>query len=201
MHAGSDAEVGRILAGASLWVRPEGGEPLLVAGRVDGDEAEVAETIEAALRTGRAAGARSASGSRVVAFPAPRGARSVAVLRLDGAGDGTAALAAAHRLRSPAGLAQWQAADRAREADYRATAAATIDRLLATAEAFQRLASLPSGAGTPVADVLDEERRTAEGVAHALHDTAAQSIVAATRYLDAARTSVEPAPGGSRPST
>jgi signal transduction histidine kinase len=160
------------------------------------------------LRTGRAASDRCASGIRLLAFPAPAGSRSaVGVLRLgaEGAGDelpsGTAVLRAARRLRNHDGLLAWQAEQRARGADRRRTAAAALAQMIATTEEFHRLyttasrdrASVEQAAtrlDTLARATLRESERARTQVAHELHDTAAQSMVSAHRFMEAARASL-----------
>jgi signal transduction histidine kinase len=166
------------------------------------------------MRTGRAAVDRCPFGIRMLAFPAPAGSRdSVAVLRLGtpestGADlpSGRAILHAARRLRLRDGLLAWEAEQRARGAERRRTAAAALAQMIATTEEFHRLwtaadrdrASVENSMtrlDTLARETLRESEESRVGVAHALHDTAGQSAVAAHRFLEAARTSL----GGPRP--
>jgi signal transduction histidine kinase len=152
----------------------------------------------------------------MLAFPAPAGSRtSVAVLRLgtpestdaDLPG-GRAILHAARRLRAPDGLVGWDAEQRARGAERRRTAAAALAQMIATTEEFHRLytaadrdrASVETSMtrlDTLARETLRESEESRVAVAHALHDTAGQSAVAAHRFLDAARASLN----GPRPET
>ena len=172
--------------------------------------------VQAVFDTGRPVASACPSGTRLLAFPVPgrpaRGAgavATVALLRLTPPpGDdhrdtlrGTAVLAAARALRSAATLARWQAEQRARGAERRHAALAALERVVATSEEFQRLyASADRDRATTELDAstLDslarETLREAEEVrteiAHELHDTAAQSMISAHRFLEAARTSI-----------
>lgn len=165
--------------------------------------------VTTVMRTRRAALDRCAFGIRLLAFPAPAGATdSVAVLRLGGPESseadlpsGQAILHAARRLRSPQGLTSWAAEQRARGAERRRTAAAALAQMIATTEEFHRLytaadrdrASVESSMtrlDTLARETLRESEESRVAVAHALHDTAGQSAVAAHRFLDAARASL-----------
>ena len=167
--------------------------------------------VAAALRSRHAVSDRCPLGTRLLAFPAPAGSVDTAVvLRLDHEGgelaepapDGRAILAAAHRLRSPGGLIAWQAEQRARGAERRRTASAALAQMIATTEEFHRLytaADRDRQSAAASATRLDglaretlresEEARTR--IAHELHDTAAQSMVGAHRFLAAAQTSLD----------
>ena len=172
--------------------------------------------VGAVVRTHRAMAERCPFGIGLLAFPAPAGsADSVGVLRLEpdtGEGgspvDGAALLAAARRLRDPRGLASWQADQRARGAERRRTAAAALAQIIATTEEFHRLyttADRDRGSAEQAATRLDtlarETLRDSEkariDIAHSLHDTAAQSMVNAHRFMEAARASLT----GPRPET
>ncbi len=165
--------------------------------------------VAAVLRTGHAASERCPFGIRMLAFPAPAGSRgSAVVLRLGGAEtadadlpSGLSILRAARRLRHPGGLAAWQAEQRARGAERRRTAAAALAQMIATTEEFHRLyttADRDRGSAEQAVSRLDslaretlresEEWRTQ--IAHTLHDTAAQSMVSAHRFLEASRASL-----------
>ena len=171
------------------------------------------------MRSGRAAADRCPYGIRMLAFPAPAGARdSVAVLRLGTAESteadlpsGVAILRAARRLRAPGGLRAWQAEQRDRGAERRRTAAAALAQMIATTEEFHRLynaadrdrASVETSMtrlDTLARETLRESEEARVGIAHTLHDTASQSIVAAGRFLDAARASLaSPSPESAEP--
>jgi signal transduction histidine kinase len=183
--------VGVVLARAQLWARHTGTpaaaapDAVLVAG-VDQDPlttALAASIARRVLATGHSASSRTGDTDRLLAFPAPAGARDrVVVLRVEpaaAAGDdpGGLALAAAHRLRRPGGLAAWQAERRAEAERRLATATAALVQLVDTAESLGRLAA-----------VHRRERDDATGpeVALTLHDTAAQSLVGALRFVEAA---------------
>ncbi len=172
--------------------------------------------VDGVLRTGRAAADRCPFGIRMLAFPAPAGARdSAAVLRLgttessDGElPSGRAILHAARRLRSVDGLRAWEAEQRARGAERRRTAAAALAQMIATTEEFHRLYTAADRDRANVEssmtrldllarETLRESEESRVAVAHALHDTAGQSAVAAHRFLEAARASLD----GPRPET
>jgi signal transduction histidine kinase len=108
------------------------------------------------------------------------------------------ALAAARMLRNPALLFEWQVQQRMRGSDRRRTATAALAQMVATSEEFYELyrASLKQrrelernqrridqlARQTLQASDLERAR-----IAHQIHDTAAQSMVSAFRFLDAAR--------------
>ena len=165
--------------------------------------------VTGVMRSGRAAMDRCPFGIRLLAFPAPAGARdSVAVLRL-GTPESVNAdlpsartvLHAARRLRAPDGLLAWEAEQRARGAERRRTAASALAQMIATTEEFHRLytaadrdrASVETSMtrlDTLARETLRESEESRVAVAHALHDTAGQSAVAAHRFLEAARASL-----------
>jgi signal transduction histidine kinase len=166
--------------------------------------------VATVLRSRRAMVDRCPSGIRLLAFPAPASSPdSAAVLRLDhDLGDGTAVpegaaiLGAARRLRRRSGLAAWQAEQRARGAERRRTAAAALAQMIATTEEFHRLyttadrdrASSEQAASrldTLARETLRDSDRARTDIAHALHDTAAQSMVSAHRFMEAARASFD----------
>lgn len=120
--------------------------------------------------------------------------------------NGRAALAAARVLRDPGLLFDWQVQQRMRGSDRRRTATAALAQMVATSEEFyelyresqrqrremersqrrlDRLARQTFRAG-------DLERAR---IAHQIHDTAAQSMVSAFRFLDAARVYAAQHPG------
>lgn len=171
-------------------------------------------TATSVLRTGRATIDRCTFGITLLGFPAPAGSRESAVVLRLGNGEsvdrdlptGPEILAAARSLRRPKGLAAWQAEQRTRGAERRRTAAAALAQMIATTEEFHRLytsADRDRGSAEQAATRLDslaretlresDEARTQ--IAHVLHDTAAQSMVSAHRFLEAARASLT----GSRP--
>jgi signal transduction histidine kinase len=121
---------------------------------------------------------------------------------------GRAALAAARTLRDPAGLFEWQIQQRARGSDRRRTATAALAQMVATSEEFyelyrdslrqrrqlernQRRLDLLARQTLQASD-LERAR-----IAHLIHDTAAQSMVSAFRFLDAARAFAQAHPGES----
>ena len=169
--------------------------------------------VTAAITTGRPAMDTCPNNQRLLAFPAPAGSRSsAAVLRMEPSGTAEAPVAgadvlrAAHRLRSASGLLAWQVDQRQRGADRRRTAAAALAQMIATTEEFHRLytsanrdrASSEQAAtrlDTLARETLRESEQARVHVAHVLHDTAAQSMVSAHRFMEAARASL----GGTRP--
>jgi signal transduction histidine kinase len=172
--------------------------------------------IAAVLRTGHAAMERCPYGIRMLAFPAPAGSRESAVaLRMGGPETtdadlppGRSILRAARRLRRAGGLAAWQAEQRARGAERRRTAAAALAQMIATTEEFHRLYTTAdrdranseqavSRLDSLARETLREAEDTRTQIAHTLHDTAAQSMVSAHRFLEAARGSL----AGPRPET
>jgi signal transduction histidine kinase len=165
--------------------------------------------VTGVMSSGRAADDRCPFGIRMLAFPAPAGSRSsAAVLRLGtpesteaDLPSGRAILHAARRLRTSDGMLAWEAEQRARGAERRRTAAAALAQMIATTEEFHRLytaadrdrASVESSMtrlDTLARETLRESEEARVAVAHALHDTAGQSVVAAHRFLEAARTSL-----------
>jgi signal transduction histidine kinase len=112
--------------------------------------------------------------------------------------DGRASLAAARILRDPAGLRAWQVDQRSRGADRRRAAAQALAQMIRTSEELQELYR----ASRRQRDQLERSRRLLDRlaretlrakdeersrVAHEIHDTAAQSMISAFRFLDAAR--------------
>jgi signal transduction histidine kinase len=170
--------------------------------------------VEEVLRSRHAVAERCPFGIRILAFPAPAGSRdSAVILRMGGpettAADlpsGIAVLRAARRLRRPGGLVGWQAEQRTRGAERRRTAAAALAQMIATTEEFHRLWTTAdrdrasadqtvSRLDTLARETLRESEESQTRIAHTLHDTAAQSMVSAHRFLEASRASL----GGPRP--
>jgi signal transduction histidine kinase len=144
-----------------------------------------------------------------IAPPAPRRAMAIApqvrvapallgrVARETPRSDGIAVLGAARLIRSTAGRLKWQVALRDRGADRLRAASATLAQFIAATEEFQELyrdavrQRRELERATRVADrlardavhVREHERAR---IAHQVHDTAAQSLVSAVRFLDAA---------------
>ena len=198
---------GEPAGGEPAGAQPAGGEPAIGTPANDTPACRpfTIELAATALRSRRARSARCPCGARLLAVPAPRGSHeSAAVLRLDDAGGAAGAppgapavRRAARRLRTAAGLVAWQAEQRAREVERRRTAAVTLNQLLETAEAFRhryeaerRERSTAESSATRLDDLARETLRDAETgrvqVAHELHDTAAQALVSAHRFLEAA---------------
>jgi signal transduction histidine kinase len=119
-----------------------------------------------------------------------------------------AALAAARLLRDPAMLFEWQVQQRARGSDRRRTAAAALAQMVATSEEFyelyrdsqkqrrelERNQRRLDRLARQTLQASDLERAR---IAHQIHDTAAQSMVSAFRFLDAARAYAKGHPGDS----
>jgi signal transduction histidine kinase len=111
---------------------------------------------------------------------------------------GRASLAAARILRDPAGNRAWQIDQRTRGADRRRAAAQALAQMIATSEELHELyrasqrqrkeldrnRRLVDRLARTTLRAQDEERSR---IAHEIHDTAAQSMVSAFRFLDAAR--------------
>jgi signal transduction histidine kinase len=143
--------------------------------------------------------------------PAPRAAAAVAdrvrvapsvlrrAARSADRADGRVSLAAARILRDPRQAAEWQVAQRRRSADRRRQSAAALAQMIATSEELndsyraarrqrteleQSRRRLDRLARTTLRAKDDERAR----IAHQIHDTAAQSMVSAFRFLEAART-------------
>jgi signal transduction histidine kinase len=243
-----EAAVARLLRTAELWALPlQGVEPRMVAGWEDG--APFCITVcttdvglafcrrcptglaTRVLRSGRPATDRCRAGVRMLAFPAPHGARDqVAVLRvgrplprqavlvaeqvrvsplsLRRAArrverlDGSSILAAARSLRDPFTLHRWQAQQRDRASNRRRTATAALAQMIATSDEFHVLYRSSQRQRAE----LERQRRRLDRlarqslrsqdierarIAHQIHDTAAQSMVSAYRFLEAARSSAE----------
>jgi signal transduction histidine kinase len=147
--------------------------------------------------------ARVADATRVAPTVLRRAAREAA---MTSPSDAPATLAAARRLRDPEGLLAWRIAERERGADRSRTAAAALAQMIATSEEFQELYREAERARRALersrrqVDRLARERVRATDeerarIGHQIHDTAAQSMVSAFRFLDAARASAEAADG------
>ena len=127
---------------------------------------------------------------------APRALRRAA--REAAPADGRSSLGAARILRDPAANRDWQIEQRARGADRRRAAAQALAQMIATNEEFHQVVR----ASRRQRSELDRNRRLLDRLArttlraqdeerarlaHEIHDTAAQSMVSAFRFLDAAR--------------
>jgi signal transduction histidine kinase len=122
--------------------------------------------------------------------------------------NGRAALAAARVLRDPARLFEWQVQQRARGSDRRRTATAALAQMVATSEEFyelyrdsqkqrrelERNQRRLDRLARQTLQASDLERAR---IAHQIHDTAAQSMVSAFRFLDASRVYAKQHPGDS----
>jgi signal transduction histidine kinase len=119
-----------------------------------------------------------------------------------------AALAAARVLRDPLRLFDWQVQQRARGSDRRRTATAALAQMVATSEEFYELyrdsqrQRRELGRNQRRLDRLARQTLRASDlerarIAHQIHDTAAQSMVSAFRFLDAARAYAAGHPGES----
>ncbi len=119
---------------------------------------------------------------------------------------GRSILAAARTLRSTATLFEWVVGQRNHGADRRRTASAALAQMIATSEEFHALYRASQrqraelGRSERRLDRLAREALRAQDlerarIAHQIHDTAAQSMVSAYRFLDAARASGKPASG------
>jgi signal transduction histidine kinase len=122
--------------------------------------------------------------------------------------DASAALAAARVLRDPASLFEWQVQQRTRGSDRRRTATAALAQMVATSEEFYELyrdsqrQRRELGRNQRRLDRLARQTLQASDlerarIAHQIHDTAAQSMVSAFRFLDAARAYAAGHPGES----
>lgn len=162
----------------------------------------------AVLRIGRPGPGQAGSVAELVRV-SPRALRSAA-----GSGDrhdGRTVLAAAHVLRSRASVHRWQVEQRELAANRRRTATAALAQMIATSEDLQLLYGSAQRQRAELArqqrrlDRLAREAFRSQGVerarvAHQIHDTAAQSMVSAYRFLDAARSAAiagRPATAGS----
>ncbi len=148
-----------------------------------------------------------------IAGPTPREAAAAAGLtnldpavlrraaRLAPRPDGLTVLAAARRFRRPDVLHDWQVRQRDRAADARRAATTALAQVIVSSGEFR---SLYRSSERQRAQLARRERQVARlarevlrardaeraRVAHEIHDTAAQSMVSAYRFLEAARASV-----------
>jgi two-component system sensor histidine kinase DegS len=114
--------------------------------------------------------------------------------------DGPAILAASRILRDPFTLHRWQAQQRDRASNRRRTATAALAQMITTSEEFHLLYRSSQHQRTE----LERQRRRLDRlarqslrsqdierarIAHQIHDTAAQSMVSAYRFVDAGRAS------------
>jgi signal transduction histidine kinase len=165
-------------------------------------------------------GSRTTAAILRVGPPAPRDAAAVAdttrvapgalrrAARQAPPANGRAALAAARVLRDPAQLFDWQVQQRARGSDRRRTATAALAQMVATSEEFyelyrdsqkqrrelERNQRRLDRLARQTLQASDLERAR---IAHQIHDTAAQSMVSAFRFLDASRVYAGQHPGES----
>jgi signal transduction histidine kinase len=113
----------------------------------------------------------------------------------------SAVAAAARTLRRVDGLLAWVAAHRREAADRRRAATAALAQVFATSEelldlwrAAQRqrraLARQQRQLERLAREAIQAQDRERSSIAHEIHDTAAQSLVSAFRFLDAARSDV-----------
>ncbi len=123
--------------------------------------------------------------------------------------DGRAALVAARRLRDADGLLGWQAQLRDVAAERRRMSTAAIAQMLATSDELlehwrlaerqrRRLATTERRVDRLARELVATRANERAAVAHLIHDTAAQSLVSAHRFLQAALASTavpEPAKG------
>jgi len=165
-------------------------------------------------------GSRSTAAILRVAPPRPRDAAAVAdrtrvapaslrrAARQAPPADARAALAAARTLRDPIRLFEWQIQQRTRGSDRRRTATAALAQMVATSEEFYELYRNSQQQRRELErnqrrlDRLARQTLRASDlerarIAHQIHDTAAQSMVSAFRFLDAARAFVATHPGES----
>lgn len=123
--------------------------------------------------------------------------------------DGRAVLAAARSLRDPEALLAWQAQLRDAAAERRRMSTAAIAQMLATSDELlehwrlaerqrRRLATTERRLDRLARELVATRAHERAAVAHFIHDTAAQSLVSAHRFLQAALASTavpEPARG------
>jgi signal transduction histidine kinase len=122
--------------------------------------------------------------------------------------NGRAALEAARILRDPGLLLEWQIQQRLRGSDWRRTATAALAQIVATAEEFyelyrdslrqrRELERNQRRLDRLARQILRASEFERARIAHQIHDTAAQSMVSAFRFLDAARALARQHPGES----
>ena len=149
-----------------------------------------------------------------VAPPEPRFAARMATVARVAAGSlrraagetpssgGSDVLRAVRKLRSAAGWLDWQVTERERNADRQRAASATLAQFIVAIEEFQALyrsALRQRGELRRARDTADRFARDAvrarEGerarIAHQIHDTVAQSMVSAMRFLDAGMSTIQ----------
>ena len=137
----------------------------------------------------------AASVADVVRVPSPR---LRAAARRSGPTSASAICRAARRLRAPAGLDAWLIEHHVRSADQRRAAGQALAQVVETSRELQSLyrdAQRQRASAERSRQRIDrlarkalragDEERTR--IAHEIHDTAAQSMVSALRYIEAAR--------------
>ena len=165
------------------------------------------------LRVAPPDGRRAAAITPVVRIPQASLRRAARETPQATAGD---VLRAVRVLRSPAGRRDWQVARRERSADRQRAASATLAQFIVATEEFQglyrnavrqrgeldRARRLADRLARDAVHIGEHERAR---IAHQIHDTAAQSLVSAVRFLDAATAdlgapdSTGPGPAGRAP--
>ncbi len=154
----------------------------------------------AVLRAGppdAAAAARVAAKVRIPAASLRRAAREAEPA------NARATLAAARRLRTADGLTRWRLDIRQHAADRRRTTTAALAQMIVTSEEYLRLYQASRRHLLEIErqrrrlDDLAREKTTSAAserarIAHRIHDTAAQSMVSAYRYLEAVRATAPP---------
>lgn len=119
-----------------------------------------------------------------------------------------AALEAARILRDPTRLREWQIQQRLRGSDRRRTATAALVQMVATSEEFyelyrdsqrqrRELERNQRRLDRLARQILRASELERARIAHQIHDTAAQSMVSAFRFVDAARELIKQHPGDS----
>ena len=119
-----------------------------------------------------------------------------------------AALEAARVLRDPGRLREWQIQQRLRGSDRRRTATAALAQMVATSEEFyelyrdsqrqrRELERNQRRLDRLARQILRASELERARIAHQIHDTAAQSMVSAFRFVDAARALIKQHPGES----
>lgn len=114
---------------------------------------------------------------------------------------GVDVLRAARRLRSTSGRLAWQVAERKRSADRQRAASATLAQFIVATEELQalyrsavrqrqELQRARDAADRLARDAVRVRQREHAQIAHQVHDTVAQSMVSAVRFLDAAASEV-----------